>query len=171
MSVRAQCAAIDPCMRQGIQNLIAISAKHTCHYGRRRDTNQQHVVEANSVVAILKREHALNFMRLDHCGQHVAHRQRIFARRSVLPAQIIGNGKDASGPGNYSLGTVAHEIGHAIWKKEEVGTSGNPAKAMNEGHGDVLGGLTDIYQDNTDGQGDWLYRLQYHEVFPRCLWD
>ena len=73
----------------------------------------------------------------------------------------FGNGKDASGPGNYSLGTVAHEIGHAIWKKEEVGTSGNPAKAMNEGHGDVLGGLTDIYQDNTDGQGDWLYRIPW----------
>lgn len=73
----------------------------------------------------------------------------------------FGNGEDASGPGNYSLGTVAHEIGHAIWQQEDVGKSGNPAKAMNEGHGDVLGGLVDIYQDNADGQGDWLYRIPW----------
>lgn len=74
---------------------------------------------------------------------------------------VFGNGTDATKAGNYLLSTVAHEVAHAIWHQEGVGKSGNPAKAMNEGHADVLGGLVDIYQDNTDGQGSWLYRIPW----------
>mgnify|MGYP003693720565 CR=1 FL=1 len=32
------------------------------------------VVEADAVEAVLEREHALDLVRLDHRGQHIAHR-------------------------------------------------------------------------------------------------
>ncbi len=94
--VGAQRAAVDPGMRQRVQDLFAVPAQHACHDRRRCDPDEQHVVEADPVVAVLEREHALDLVRLDHRLEHVTHRQRRPARRPGLPAQIIRHREDAA---------------------------------------------------------------------------
>jgi hypothetical protein len=54
------------------------------------------MVESDAVVTVFECEHALNLVRLDHRGQHILHRQRILADRTILTAEVIGHCEDAT---------------------------------------------------------------------------
>ena len=81
MAVGAQGAAVDPGVGQGIDYLLERPAQHLRGDGRRGDAHEQHVIEADAVERIFQREDALDFVRLDHRGQHVAHGQRLLAEQ------------------------------------------------------------------------------------------
>src|SRR6185369_4677481 len=44
----------------------------------------------DAVETVLERDHTLNFVRLDHAGQHFTHREGFFARRDVDARQVVG---------------------------------------------------------------------------------
>jgi hypothetical protein len=77
--IGAQGAAVDPGVRDGIDDLIPGAAEQRRDHGGRGDANQQHMVEPDPVEAVLEREHALNLVCLDHAGEHVAHGNRLAA--------------------------------------------------------------------------------------------
>lgn len=79
----------------------------------------------------------------------------------------FGDGGSINEPGNYGLGTVAHELGHALWHAVGNGTDSAEARALNEGHGDILGGLVDLYRNTGLGQGTQVRRL---ENFANWRW-
>ncbi len=74
--VGAQRAAVDPRVRHGIDDLFARPAEHRRDDRGRGYAHQEHVVEPDAVEAVLEREHALYFVRLDHSRQDVAHAHR-----------------------------------------------------------------------------------------------
>ena len=73
MAVGAQRLAVDPGLRDGIDDLVVGTAQHLGDHRGRGHLDQHHVVEADAVEAVLEREHALDLVRLDHRRQHVAH--------------------------------------------------------------------------------------------------
>ena len=73
MPVSAQAPPSIQAVRQGVDNLLAAAAEHPRGHRGRSDFHQQHMIEADAVEAVLQREHALDFVGLDHGGQHVAH--------------------------------------------------------------------------------------------------
>ena len=58
--------AVDPRERQRVDDLVARQAEHVRDDRGRRDLDQHDVVEADAVEAVLERDHALDFMGLDH---------------------------------------------------------------------------------------------------------
>ena len=96
MAVGTQRLAVDPRVRYRVDDFIARAAEHLGHDSSARDFDQYDVVEADAVKAVLERDHALDFMRLDHCGQYVAHNQRFFACCDVPARQVVGACKDAA---------------------------------------------------------------------------
>jgi len=54
------------------------------------------VIQADAVKAVLERDHALDFMRLDHAGEHLAHRERLAAAANRLARKPVGGGEDAA---------------------------------------------------------------------------
>ena len=83
-------------MRDGVNHLLPIGAQHAGNNGGRRHANQQHVVKADAVVAVLQSKYALDLVGLDHRRQHVVHRQRFFALCAGQPAQVVSGGQDAA---------------------------------------------------------------------------
>ena len=96
MTIGAQRLAIDPCQRHRIQDFIAGQAEHFGDDGGRGDLHQHNVVEADLVERIFERDAALDFMRLDHAGQHVFHRQRLLAGGDRIARQPVGSGQNAA---------------------------------------------------------------------------
>ena len=96
MTVSTERAAIDPRVGHRIQHLLAVPTEQLRDHGCRRDAYEQHVVETDAVETVLQCDHALYFVRFDHRCQHIVHRQRILARGTILPAQVIGHGQDAA---------------------------------------------------------------------------
>ena len=81
VAIGAQRAAVDPRVRQRVDDLLERAAEHRGGDRGRGDAHQQHVIEAHAVEAVLEREHALDLVRLDHGGQHVAHGERLLAEQ------------------------------------------------------------------------------------------
>ena len=82
-----------------LATLLATSpatAQHPGHDGGRCNANEQHVIESDPVIAVLQRQHALHFMRFDHRGQHIVHRQGFLAFRPRQPTQVVRGGEDAA---------------------------------------------------------------------------
>ena len=77
--IRSQRAAVEPRIRNGVDDLVAAAAEQARRHRRARDAHEQHVVETDAVEAVVQREHALDLVRLDHGREHVGHRER--ARR------------------------------------------------------------------------------------------
>ncbi|MGJ5816086.1 M4 family metallopeptidase [Paludibaculum fermentans] len=59
---------------------------------------------------------------------------------------------------NISLSTVAHELGHGVWGYHMTTDYDRPSEAsgLNEGHGDILGAITNFYANVTLGKGSSL---------------
>jgi hypothetical protein len=81
VAIRAQRAAVDPRVRERVDDLLHRAAQHLRGDRGGRDAYEQHVIEPDAVEGVLEREHALDLVRLDHGRQHVAHRQRPFAQQ------------------------------------------------------------------------------------------
>lgn len=72
---------------------------------------------------------------------------------------VFGDGANGTKAGNYGLGTVAHELGHAFWHAVGNATDTNEAKALNEGQGDIQGGLVGLYRGTGGGTGNQVRRF------------
>ncbi|WP_321472211.1 M4 family metallopeptidase [uncultured Paludibaculum sp.] len=59
---------------------------------------------------------------------------------------------------NIPLPTVAHELGHGVWGHQMSTDYDRPSEAsgLNEGHGDILGAITNFYTNVTLGKGKSL---------------
>jgi hypothetical protein len=82
--------------RWAASNLFAATAEHASHHSGRGHADQQHVVEADFVEAVLERQHTLDLVGLDHGRQYVAHRQRRLARGDVAPRDIVRDREDGA---------------------------------------------------------------------------
>ena len=96
MPIGPERAAVDECVRERVDDLLARGAEQAGRDGRRGDSNQQHVIEADAVEAVIQREHALNLVRLDHRREHVGHDEALRRRRGGPTAQIVGDREDAA---------------------------------------------------------------------------
>ena len=96
VAIGAQTLAIHPCQRERIDGLPAREAEQRTHNGSRRHLDQHHVVEADFVEGIFKRDAALNLMRLDHRGQHLTHGQRRVARGESGARKPVGHGENTA---------------------------------------------------------------------------
>jgi Zn-dependent metalloprotease len=66
---------------------------------------------------------------------------------------VFGDGTVNGKPGNYSLSTVGHELGHWFWHASGNGSEAGESSALNEGHGDIQGSLVDLYRGTGSGLG------------------
>ncbi|MNI30814.1 hypothetical protein D3C73_846730 [compost metagenome] len=96
VAIRAQALAVYPGQRHGVDDFVAVQPQHLGHHRGGRHLDQHHVVQADLVEGILQRDAALDFMRLDHAGQHVTHGQRGLAGGDSRARQPIGRGQDAA---------------------------------------------------------------------------
>ena len=96
MAIGAQRPAIDPRIRHRIDDLLACASEHDRRNGRRCDPHQQHMIQTDSIEAVLEGRDALNLVRLDHGREHVAHGERRLPPKCVQPRQVIRNRKDGT---------------------------------------------------------------------------
>ena len=96
MAIGPQALAVDPGVRQGVDDLLLAAAQQLRGHRRAGDFHEQHVVQADPIEAVLQRQHALDLVGLDHGGQHVAHGQRRLAARHAAAADEIGHGEDGA---------------------------------------------------------------------------
>ena len=96
VTIGAQRAAVDPRVRQRVHDLLERAAEHRRGHRGRRHAHQQHVIETDAVEAVLERQHALDFVRLDHGGEDVAHRQRLLAQQNRAARQIVREREDGA---------------------------------------------------------------------------
>ena len=75
-----------------VDDLVAGAAEQVRRDRGARDAHEQDVIEADAVEAVIQREHALDLVRLDHRGQHVAHRER--ERATPAAARVVRDGED-----------------------------------------------------------------------------
>ncbi len=71
----------------------------------------------------------------------------------------FGDGSALDKPGNYSLATVGHELGHAFWHSVGNASKKGESSALNEGHGDVQGSLVAMYRGTGMGKGSQIRRF------------
>ena len=84
VAIGAQALPIDPCERERVDGLLAREAEQLADDGGRSHLDQHHVIEADLVERVFKRDAALNLVRLDHGRQNVAHGQRRSAFASAV---------------------------------------------------------------------------------------
>lgn len=79
----------------------------------------------------------------------------------------FGDGESPNWSSNSSISTVGHEFGHGLFGALGLGGSGE-TRAINEGHGDIMGSLVQHYALVGNGQGselptsavDWRDRME-----------
>lgn len=71
---------------------------------------------------------------------------------------VFGDGATTTGPGNYGINTVGHELGHRFWRQEGIASVAGESSALNEGHGDIQGSLVDFYRTTANGTGPLVRR-------------
>ncbi len=71
----------------------------------------------------------------------------------------FGDGEETDQAGIYFLHFVGHELGHAFWHAAGIGGGKGEAGALNEGNGDILGGLVDLYEGTGAGTGSHVRRF------------
>ena len=72
---------------------------------------------------------------------------------------VFGDGDSPEKAGNYGLSTVAHEYGHYVWHAAGNASEKGESWALNEGHGDIMGSLANMYRNTRDGQGSRIERF------------
>ena len=96
VAVGPQGAAIEERIGERVDDLFAGAAEQPGRNGGRGNTHQEHMIQAEAVERVLEGEDALDFMRLDHGQQHIAHRQRRLARGVRPPAEVSGDREDGA---------------------------------------------------------------------------
>ena len=96
MAVGAQRAAVDPGIGHGVDDLVAVAAQHCRRHRSTGDTYQQDVVQAHAVETVFQGQHALDLMGADHGVKEVRYGQRLLPGSGILPAEIVGNRKNAA---------------------------------------------------------------------------
>ncbi len=92
--VGAQRAAVDPRVGHGVEDVLPRPAEQPGGHRCGRDPHEQHVVQPDAVETVFQRQHALDFVRLDHGQQHVFKRQRLAALAHGLARKKIRHGED-----------------------------------------------------------------------------
>ena len=87
MAIGTQRATVDPRVGNGVHNLVYASAQHRGNNRGGGNTDQNDVIETNPVETILEREHALDLVRLDHGGEYITHRRRVFPSMTAFRAR------------------------------------------------------------------------------------
>jgi hypothetical protein len=83
MAVRAQALAVDECMADNVDGLVAGKAEKLGDDGSGGDLDEDDVVETDAVERVLEREHSLDLVGLDHALEHVSDCQRSTAVGNV----------------------------------------------------------------------------------------
>ena len=98
MAVGAQALAVDKGLADGVAGLGLGEAEHLADDGGAGDLDEQDVVQADLVEAVLQRHAALDLVRLDHALEYVLDRQDLvvaeLAARAVGAADPVGHGQD-----------------------------------------------------------------------------
>ena len=90
MAISAQGLPVHPGMRDRRQHLLPVGAHEVRHNSGRCNLDQQHMIQPNAVEGVFQRQHALNFMGLDHRFQNSLHGQGRFTVRYPFLREIIG---------------------------------------------------------------------------------
>ena len=96
MAVSAQCLPVDPGIGYGIDDVFLAATEQAGDHGGGGDLDQDDVVYPDPIKAVFQRQHALDFVRLDHGGQNVFNRQRRLALRHAGAGNPVGRGQDAA---------------------------------------------------------------------------
>src|SRR5580765_6211577 len=89
MPIRTQCASVDPRIGNGVEDLLTRAAKQPGCNRARSDSNQQHMVEADTIKRVLECEDSLNFVRLDHRRKQVTNCVRLLLLRDISATDEI----------------------------------------------------------------------------------
>jgi hypothetical protein len=92
MTVGTEGLAIRPGMRDCVNGLLARETEHLGHDGRASDLDEHDVIETDAVERVEERERALDFVRLDHRGQDIAHGELALARA----VHVVRDGEDGT---------------------------------------------------------------------------
>ena len=113
--------AVDEGVRQRIGDFFDVAAHQVCDDGGGGDLDKDGRIErgGRAVEMVALREHALDFIGLDHGRHDVAHQQRFAAGGKSLARQMIGDGENAAeivrrmaaGPPGVAEIEPAHETG------------------------------------------------------------
>ena len=85
VAVGAQAAAVDPGVRDRVEDLLVRSAQQGRGHGRAGHADQQHVIESDAVEGVFQGEDALDFVGLDHGRQHVADAEAVVTQPGQSP--------------------------------------------------------------------------------------
>ena len=96
MPVSAKRTTVDPRIGHCVDDLFRGSAEHARDDRRGGDAHQDDMVESHAIEAVLQREHALDLVRLDHCGEHVAYAEGRPALHDRSACEIVRYGKNAA---------------------------------------------------------------------------
>ncbi len=91
MTVGAERLSVDPCLRYGVDGLIAVEAEHLGDDSRGRDFDEHDVIQANSVERVEERETSLDFVGHDHSLKEILHGESL-----SLTREMISNSQDGS---------------------------------------------------------------------------
>ncbi|WPB79786.1 M4 family metallopeptidase [Archangium violaceum] len=97
---------------------------------------------------------------------HYGHNYSDAHWNNFYKAPYFGDGRDSGlgTPSNTGLDTVGHELGHGLWLYELGKWGGALSDGINEGHGDILGSLTEFYTYGHQGLG-------FHVPDTRAGWN
>jgi len=72
MSVTTECGAVEPGVREGVDDLVAGAAEELRRHGGRSDAHEQHMVEPRTRERVFLREHAVDFVGFDDGAEEIA---------------------------------------------------------------------------------------------------
>lgn len=96
MSIGAQALTVDERERQRIDHFVSRQAEHFPNDRCRRHLHQHDVIESDLVERVFQCETALDFVRLDHGGEYMAHRERGQPLRHGRARQPVGGHQNAA---------------------------------------------------------------------------
>ena len=96
VAVGTQRLSIDPGKGHGIGDLFLRQAKHLGYDGGAGYLDQHDVIEPHLVEGIFQRDAALDFVGLDHAGEHIFHGERFLARSDGVARQPVCRGENAA---------------------------------------------------------------------------
>lgn len=89
------------------------------------------------------------------------------ARAAYFGDGVIDPDPEKDIPPNISLSTVSHELGHGVWGYHMSTDYDRPSEAsgLNEGHGDILGAISNFYANVSQSKGGSLVYASDNNYF------